>query len=41
VSIGFGRIEGEPEEFVGVNVNGGKNAMHLSSIEEGKPSAII
>src|ERR687896_2253289 len=41
VSIGFGRIEGEPEELVGVNVNGGKNALSLSSIERGKPSAII
>ena len=41
VSIGFGRIEGEPEEFVGVNVNGGENALHLASIESGKPSAII
>jgi hypothetical protein len=41
VSIGFARIEGEPEEFVGVNVNGGKNALHLPSIERGKPSAII
>jgi Domain of unknown function (DUF4185) len=41
VSIGFGRIEGEPEEFVGVNVNGGKNSTHPASIEGGKPSAII
>jgi hypothetical protein len=41
VSIGFARIEGEPEEFVGVNVNGGKNSAHPASIEEGKPSAII
>jgi hypothetical protein len=41
VSIGFARIEGDPEEFVGVNVSGGKNAIHLASIERGKPSAII
>jgi hypothetical protein len=41
VSIGFARIEGEPEEFLGVNVSGGKNGVHLASIERGKPSAII
>jgi hypothetical protein len=41
VSIGFARIEGEPEEFIGVNVSGGVNAVHPASIERGKPSAII
>jgi hypothetical protein len=41
VSIGFARIEGEPEDFLGVNVSGGKDAVHLARIESGKPSAII
>ena len=31
VALGFARIDGPPEKFVGINVNGGKNPLHPAS----------
>jgi len=42
VSMGFARIEGPPEGFVAVNVNGGKNAQHPASFpRKGKTGGIV
>ncbi|MCD6360886.1 MAG: DUF4185 domain-containing protein, partial [Armatimonadetes bacterium] len=43
VAMGFARIEGPPEAFVGVNVNGGKNPEHPTSFpgKKGKTGGII
>lgn len=42
VSMGFARIEGLPEKFVTVNVNGGKNARHPASFpKRGKTGGIV
>jgi hypothetical protein len=42
VSLGFGRIENGPENFRGVNVNGGKNPEHVSSFsKKGKTSGLL
>ena len=42
VSMGFARLEGPPERFVAVNVNGGKNASHPASFpKKGKTGGII
>jgi hypothetical protein len=42
VSMGFARIEGPPEEYVAVNINGGKNARHPASFpRKGKTGGIV
>lgn len=42
VSLGFARIEGGPEDFHGVNVNGGLNAEHPATFpKKGKASGIV
>lgn len=42
VAMGFARIEGPPEQFVGVNVNGGKNPEHAASFaKSGKTGGIL
>jgi hypothetical protein len=42
VAMGFGRIEGSPERFLGVNVNGGKNSEHPASFSrKGKTAGIV
>ena len=41
-AFGFARIEGPPEKFVGVNINGGKNAAHRASFpEHGKVGGML
>jgi hypothetical protein len=42
VSMGFARIEGPPERFSGINVNGGKGAEHPASFpSQGKTGGIV
>jgi len=42
VSMGFARIEGPPETFVAVNINGGKNAQHPASFpKKGKTGGLV
>jgi len=42
VSLGFARIEGGPENFRGINVNGGLNAEHPAAFsKKGKASGIV
>ena len=42
VSMGFGRIEGPPESFKGVNINGGKDAENPASFPtRGKTGGIL
>jgi len=42
VSMGFARIDGPPESFVGTNVNGGKNPEHPASFpHSGKTGGIL
>jgi hypothetical protein len=42
VALGFARIEGPPERFVGVNVNGGKDPEHRASFpERGKVGGVL
>lgn len=42
VSMGFGRIEGGPEKFTGININGGKNPLHPASFpKQGKTGGIL
>lgn len=42
VAMGIGRIEGEPENWRGFNVNGGKNAEHPASFpQKGKTSGLL
>lgn len=42
VSMGFARIEGPPEGYIGINVNGGKNGEHPASFQQkGKTGGII
>ncbi|MCX7007211.1 MAG: DUF4185 domain-containing protein [Kiritimatiellaeota bacterium] len=42
VSMGFARIEGSPENFHGVNINGGKNAEHLATFpRKGKTAGLV
>lgn len=42
VSMGFARIEGPPESFRGVNINGGKSPEHPSSFaKKGKTGGIL
>lgn len=42
VSLGFARIEGPPEHFHGVNVNGGKNSQNPASFpKKGKTDGIL
>ncbi len=41
VALGFGRIEGDPEHFHGVNINGGKNPEHPASyLKKGKTGTL-
>jgi hypothetical protein len=42
VSMGFGRIEGGPEHFRGININGGKNPENPASFpKKGKTAALF
>jgi len=42
VSMGFARIEGSPEHWQGINVNGGKNPEHSATFpSKGKTGALI
>jgi hypothetical protein len=42
VALGFARIEGPPERFVGVNLNGGKDPAHRASFpEHGKTGGVL
>jgi len=42
VAMGFARIEGPPERFVGVNINGGKDPAHVASFaKHGKTGGIL
>lgn len=42
VSLGIAQIEGNPPNVHGVNVNGGKNALHLSSFpKKGKTDGLL
>jgi hypothetical protein len=42
VALGFARIEGRPERFVGVNINGGKNPVHRPSFAtRGKTGGVL
>ena len=42
VSMGFARIEGTPESYIGINVNGGKNSENLASFpQKGKSGGIL
>lgn len=42
VTMGFARIEGGPEDFVGVNINGGKDPEHPTSFPgKGKTGGIL
>jgi hypothetical protein len=42
VALGFARIEGTPEHWRGVNVNGGKNPEHPASFpRKGKTSGVV
>jgi len=42
VSLGFGKIDGDPQHFRGINVNGGKNPLHPASFpKKGKTDGIL
>jgi hypothetical protein len=42
VSMGFARIEGAPENYVAINVNGGRNGQHPASFpSKGKTGGIV
>ena len=42
VSMGFARIEGPPENYTGININGGKNCTNPASFpSKGKTSGIV
>lgn len=42
VALGFARIDGPPEHFVGINLNGGKNPLHPASFaRNGKVGGIV
>lgn len=42
VALGFARIEGAPEHFTGVNINGGKEPLHPASFpKKGKSGGIL
>jgi hypothetical protein len=42
VAMGFARIEGPPERFAGVNVNGGKDSVHPASFaKRGKSGSVL
>ncbi|HET6250238.1 MAG TPA: DUF4185 domain-containing protein [Tepidisphaeraceae bacterium] len=42
VALGFARIDGTPEQFTGININGGKNARHPPSFpKKGKVGGIL
>jgi hypothetical protein len=42
VALGFARIEGPPERFVGVNLNGGKDPVHPASFaKHGKTGGML
>ncbi|MHC4407049.1 MAG: DUF4185 domain-containing protein, partial [Planctomycetota bacterium] len=42
VSMGFARLEGPPEEYTAVNINGGKDAAHPASFpRKGKTGGIV
>jgi hypothetical protein len=42
VSLGFARIEGDPQHFQGINLNGGKNPLHPASFPtKGKTDGIL
>jgi hypothetical protein len=42
VALGFARIDGPPEHFLGININGGKNPLHPASFpKHGKVGGIL
>ncbi len=42
VAMGFARIEGPPESYVGINVNGGKDPLHPASFpDKGKTGSLL
>ena len=42
VSLGFARIDGPPEHFAGININGGKNPRHPASFpRKGKVGGLL
>lgn len=42
VALGFARIDGPPERFVGININGGKNPLHPASFPtKGKVGGVL
>lgn len=42
VSMGFARIEGSPENYAAININGGKNAAHPASFpRQGKTGGVV
>jgi hypothetical protein len=42
VALGFGRIDGSPDQFAGINLNGGKNPEHPASFpKHGKAGGIV
>ncbi|MDB5172794.1 MAG: hypothetical protein JWN51_1567, partial [Phycisphaerales bacterium] len=42
VALGFARIEGTPQQFIGINVNGGKHPEHRAPFpEHGKAGGIL
>ena len=42
VSMGFARIEGAPEDYVAININGGRNSQHSASFpSKGKTGGIV
>lgn len=42
VALGFARIEGSPQRFVGINLNGGKNPLHPASFpHSGKVGGVV
>jgi len=42
VALGFARIEGSPEHFTGINLNGGKAPLHAASFpKQGKAGGIL
>src|SRR6267142_6972008 len=42
VSLGFAKIEGDPQHFRGINLNGGKNSLHPASFPtKGKTDGLL
>lgn len=42
VALGFARIDGAPDDFIGININGGKNPLHPASFpKHGKVGGLL